>query len=109
MRIWTEAYTPFIMGGDCNAPIICEVPVHGPFDLGRGIQGFLVVSPSGQTFVVEVETGGIVGFTVKDVRRDIEVADSVVMEAQIADAKKRVLKARTVSSDEFWRRLERGK
>ncbi len=105
MRIWTRAYTPFIMGGDCYAPIICEWPVDGPFDLGKGYQGFLAISPGGQTFVVEAETGGIVGSTVKAVRQDIEVADSVVMEAQIIAAKQAVLRARTVTSVEFWRTL----
>ncbi len=107
MRIWTEAYTPFIMGGDCNAPIICEVPVHGPFDFGKGFQGFLAVSPHGRVVVVEAETGGVVGSSVTAVRLDVEAADSVVMEVQIADAKKRVLKVRTVSPEEFWGRLKR--
>lgn len=105
MRIWTEAYRPFIMGGDCNAPIICDVPVTGPFDLGRGYQGFLAVSPNGKTFVAESFTGAIVGSTLNGVREDIEDADAMVMEEQIAHARKRVLQAATVSRDEFWKML----
>jgi len=105
MRIWTEAYRPFIMGGDCNAPIVCAVPVDGPFDLGAGQQGFLAVSPSGRTFVAEGVTGAIVGSTIEGVRRDVEMADRTVMEEQIASAEKRVLQATPVSRDEFWRLL----
>jgi hypothetical protein len=105
MKIWTEAYRPFIMGGDCNAPIICDVPVDGPFDLGAGYQGFLAVSPNGETFVAESVTGAIVGATVKTVREDIATAEKAVMDSQIEWAKKRVLKACVVSRTEFWRLL----
>lgn len=109
LRIWTEAYRPFIMGGDCNAPIICEMPVDGPFDLGKGIRGFLAVSPHGQTFCVEAETGAIIGPTVASVRQDVEVADPAVMATQIAQAKERVLKACPVSPSEFWQLLRRAR
>lgn len=105
MKIWARAYRPFIMGGNCHAPIICDVPVDGPFDLGMGYQGFLAVSPSGKTFVAESITGAIVGPTVKAVRQDIKVADKVVMEEQIARAKERVLCAQVVSQSEFWKML----
>lgn len=104
MRIWTEAYRPWMMGGDCNAPIICDVPVDGPFDLG-GSQCFLATSPSGKTFVAEGITGAIVGPNIEIVRSDIEAVDETVVEGQIARAKIRVLRADTVSQDEFWRLL----
>ncbi len=105
MRIWTEAYRPLIMGGDCNAPIICDVPVTGPFDLGKGHQGFLAVSPNRKTFVAESITGAIVGSTVEAVRKDIKIADEAVMEEQVTSARRRVLRANTVSRDEFWNLL----
>lgn len=105
VKIWTEAYRPWIMGGDCNAPVICDVPVDGPFDLGGGYQGFLAMSPSGKTFVAESITGAIVGATVNAVRNDIKAADKTVMEEQVAHAKKRVLSTAPVSPNEFWRLL----
>jgi len=105
MKIWTEAYQPFIIGGDCNTPIICDIPVAGPFDLGSGYQGYLAVSPSGKTFVAESITGAIVGPTIDEVRKDIEEADKTVMEEQIAFAKKRVSKAVEVTQDRFWQML----
>lgn len=104
MRIWTEAYRPWIMGGDCNAPIVCDVPVDGPFDLG-GFQCFLATSPSGKTFVAEGITGAIVGPTIEAVCSDIEAADEAIVEEQIAHAKIRVLRADTVSWKVFWRLL----
>jgi hypothetical protein len=75
MKIWTRAYRPFLMGGNVNAPIICDVPVSGPFDIGGGQQGYLAVSPKGHTFVAESVTGAIVGSTIKDVKTDIATAD----------------------------------
>jgi hypothetical protein len=105
MKIWTEAYRPWIMGGDCNAPISCEMDVIGPFDLGKGYQGFLAISPLGKTFVAEGETGAIVGSTIEDVCNDIKTADEAVMEKQNAKARERVLYATPVTQDEFWKLL----
>lgn len=105
MKIWTEAYRPFVMGGDCNAPVICNVPVDGPFDLGAGQTGYLAVSPGGKTFVAESTTGAIVGPTVEAVRKDIKTADEAVMQEQLAHAKERVKRANPVSQSEFWRLL----
>lgn len=105
MRIWTEAYRPWIMGGDCNAPVVCDVSVAGPLPLGKGYQGFLAIAPSGATFVIESETGAIVGSTIEDVRKDVERADEKVMQEQIASAKIRAQRAVAVSLKEFWKLL----
>lgn len=93
------------MGGNVNAPVSCEVEALGPFDLGAGYQGFLVVAPSGKTFVAESITGGIVGSTVDEVRADVASADKEMMARQIENALKRGQEAVAVSVDEFWRLL----
>jgi hypothetical protein len=108
MKIWTNGYRPFIMGGDVNAPVFCDVPVDGPFDLGKGYEGFLAVSPSGRTFVAESITGAIVGSTVAEVRKDVTTADEAIMKEQIAEAQKRVRRAERVSPADFWRMLKAG-
>lgn len=105
MKIWTQAYRPFLMGGDVNAPICCELNVEGHYDLGKGYYGCLVISPSGKTYVVEAITGGIVGRRIKDVRYDVEVADTSVIAQQIEDAKLKSQMAEPVSEKEFWRQL----
>jgi hypothetical protein len=106
MKIWTRAYHPFIMGGDVNAPSACEVEVSGPYDIGRGMQAYLAVSPNGKTFVAESVTGAIVGPTLDQVREDVRTADPEIIEQQMEYALKEVKKAYTLSQQEFWQDLK---
>lgn len=102
MRIWTFAYRPWIMGGNVNAPVMCDVPVTGPYDVGKGLQVYLATSPSGRTFVAESITGALVGPTVPDVRADVELATKEVMDKQIEDAKSAVLGVHMIAVKNFW-------
>lgn len=106
MRIWTVGYRPFIMGGNVNAPVCIETEATGPFDLGKGWKGYVVVAPSGKTFVAESITGAIVGSTIEEVRADVATAAESIMIRQIEDAKKRAAEAEAVSADVFWRQLK---
>lgn len=106
MRIWTTNYRPFIMGGDVNAPVMADVPVSGPFDVGKGFTAYLAVSPSGRTFVAESITGAIVGSTIKQVCADIIEGEKSVMDKQIKDAEKLVKRAYITEPDELWKRLK---
>ena len=103
--IWTAAYSPFIMGGDVNAPIKTEVEVGEPFDLGGGFKGFLVVSPKGTTHVVEAETGAFVGTNIDKVKEDIAAGDPEIMKKQISDAHEEFTKAVSLTNEAFWRRF----
>jgi hypothetical protein len=94
------------MGGDVRRPISCDVPVSGPFDLGKGYQGYLGVAPNGRTFVVESETGAIVGNTLENVIDDISQGDPDVMRRQIEKARETVKRAQEMSQDDFWRMLK---
>ena len=107
MKIWTQSYRPFIMGGDVNAPVWIDIePASEPYDLGKGYKGVTVISPSGKIFVAEIETGAIVGSKIREVRADIEAADEDTMRRQIEDARKRVERACHVHPNEFWRQLK---
>lgn len=76
---------------------------QGPFDLGKGFNGFVVVSPSGQSFVVEAESGGVVGNSIENVRKDIAACKSInLMLKQIVDCKKESKEATTVSNEEYF-------
>lgn len=105
MEIWTADYQPFILGGDCYAPIMADVPVSGPFDIGHGFQAYLAVAPNGRTFVAEATTGAIVGPTIKKVREDVASGKKRFMDQQVAEAKELRQRARTVTPDHLWERL----
>ncbi len=102
IKVWTLGYSPFIMGGNVNAPIMAEVEALGPFDLGKGYSGYLVTSPTGKTFVAESETGAFVGPDIESVRADVRDADPKVMWEQVEEAKKLLVDVRYLSPKEFW-------
>lgn len=106
MKIWTRNYRPFIMGCDVNAPMMADVPVVGPFDLEKGYQGYLAVSPAGNTFVVESLTGGIVGDSIEEVRADISDADEEFMRQQIVTANELSKRAYMVTPEVLWKKLD---
>lgn len=108
MLVWTEGYSPFIMGGDVNGPIGAKIEVGEKIPLGKGLFGYLVASPiSGETFVAESETGAFVGPTIEQVRGDVEAADEAVMADQIEKAKERMKKVRVLDADDFWGRFRK--
>jgi len=102
LTIWTEAYRPFIMGGDVNAPIATEVEVDEPVDVGHGIQVYEITSPSGQTHIAEATTGAFVGTSLKQVKADVLMGDPKVMKKQIKDAMERFKRADHLSPEKFW-------
>jgi hypothetical protein len=105
MKIWTEAYRPFLMGGDVNAPVSTEVEVGHRYNVGGGYWAYEVESPSGQTYVVESKTGAIIGTSIFDVISDISEGDPEAMELQIEAAKERVKQADYVTPEQFWSML----
>jgi len=100
--VWTEAYMPFIMGGDCNAPVATELEVGEPVDLGKGISAYVIIAPSGALFVAEATTGAFVGTDLEEVKKDVASAHVATITNQIDAAKERFKKARMMPKDKFW-------
>lgn len=105
LTVWTAAYSPFMMGGNVNAPIKTEVEAGDKFDIGKGFEAYLVVSPKGKTHVVEAKTGAFVGTTIDEVKADICAGDMKVMRKQIKAAREEFKKAIPLTNDEFWGRF----
>lgn len=103
IKMWTWGYFPFVMGGDTYQPISTEVEAVGPFDLGKGYQGYFTVDPkTGRTFVVESVTGGIVGSFIEDVQRDIAEGDEAIMAQQIEQYRGKLAQSKLLPNDEFF-------
>ena len=107
MLVWTEAYRPFILGGDVHAPIATEIEDIGePFDLGGGYFGHLFQNPNtGDLFVAESTSGAFVGPCPQQVKQDIAEGDPGFMATQVADGIERRKKAAILPEEEFWRQL----
>ncbi len=104
MKIWTEAYRPFIMGGDVNAPVATDIDVGEKIPIGKGYFIFLVANPiTGRTHVVEERSGAFIGNTIKEVRQDVIDAPLEMMDKQVEEAIKRSKKAEIVGTDAFWK------
>jgi len=106
MKVFTIAYTPFVMGGSVWQPVCCEVKVDGPYDIGDGFQGFIVTAPNGKTFIAEATSGAFVGPDLKSVRKDIKIGDKALMSKQVVRAVSDMKRAKEIKPSEFWRKLK---
>jgi hypothetical protein len=105
--IWTRSYNPWVLGGNPHAPIGCEVSGF-EVSLGRGFRGFVTTSPKGRIIVAELETGAIVGYSVEQVKEDIQTGGSVAgMKQQIQNAKALMRDLHVVSPEKFWSRYDK--
>ncbi len=112
MIIWTEAYRPFIMGGDVYAPISTEVDdkrLATARFRKQGVSVCLVPNPAGGIVVAEQTTGAIVGNDFRTVTGDLNEADPEVVAKQLAEAAKRRKKCTALPPNEFWRLYNRSK
>lgn len=104
--IWTQAYNPFIMGGDVNAPMGCRIEVGEAVDAGKGFKVHVVRAPRGRTYVIEATTGGIIGNDLGAVQKDIlECEDQNFMRRQVHNARAEMAKVFEVKPKKFWRIL----
>ncbi len=104
--VWTEAYRPFIMGGDVHALIGAEVEAGEPIDIGRKITVHVVVNPrNGQTHIACANAdGAFVGTDLEEVKHDLKTAKPAVVRKQIADAlERRKTKVVHIDAEEFWK------
>jgi hypothetical protein len=108
MKVWMIGYFPMTMGGKVHRPIICDVPVEGPFDLGAGYTGYVVRSPGGSVRIAESITGAVVGPDLETVRQDVAEAVVGVMAEQVEQAKGTVKSAQAVTPEQFWQMMDRG-
>ncbi len=106
--IWTLEYQPFRMGGDLHSPLATKVDVGEPVDIGNDQQAFVIVSPSGKTFVAETRTGAIVGTDIEQVRKDVAAGDPEVIRQQLDKAAGDIKNARHVSNEVFWGMMRDG-
>lgn len=101
VKVWTLKHNPFALGMSYK-PVGCYVEANGPFDLGEGYKGYLVVSPKGKTFVAEALSGAFVGPSIEAVRKDIETGDLELMKRQVEDAIQQSKAVETIPAEEFW-------
>ena len=102
MDIYTECYQPFRMGGDLRQPISCTVEALGPFDIGKGFEAYVVCDPDGKTVVAEAISGGLVGDTIENVRKDVSEGNDAAMARQLDEGKEVMARSRHIEADEFW-------
>ncbi len=92
------------MGGDVNFVWSTEVECAGPFQLAKGVKVYRADGPDGKHYIVEATTGGIVGNSLGQVRKDIASAPANMVRQQIKDGAdyKNSHENKEVSPAEFW-------
>lgn len=105
IRIWRPAYRAFMMGGNVHTPICADVEALGPYDLGKGFQGYVVTDTyKGCSRVVCAESLGVIGDTLESVRADVgRCKDVAFMRKQVAEAKIEGETATVMDAEAFWR------
>jgi hypothetical protein len=109
IRVWTRATvgSRWSLGGTPKVKLIAtELEVEGPYSLGKGYSGFIAKSPKGETYVVERTTGGFVGGSLAEVKKDVKVAKSEMLAKQMADEMENAAKAILMKPETFWSYLE---
>ena len=106
MFVWKRTYSPFVMGGNVNRNIKTEINENDftIIDLGKGFKGIFIEKGKSKG-VYEIESGGLIGDTVQDVKEDIAACEDIsFMRKQIEEAKEEGAKAVVVSNEEFFGR-----
>jgi hypothetical protein len=103
---WIKPRSPFTLDGKVKEPLCTEIEVGQRFDLGKGIFGFVLMSPlTGESVVAETSTGMIVGLDIKSVRKAVQCGDEESIRKQLEGGLQRYKCARLVSNDEFWQAI----
>lgn len=105
-RIYIHAYFPFTLGGDVWRPISTEVDVGKKMPIGKGFFAHSTKAPNNKTFIVEHESGGIIGSSFVQVRKDIREGTKEMMRVQVAHACREMQRARHYPPDIFWQRVK---
>lgn len=106
MTVFTMAYFPFVMGGETWQPVGIRTKAAGPYDLGKGFTGWLVIAPNGRTFVAEELSGAFVGGSVELVRGDVADGEQAMMQRQVDEGIELRKRVKMIEPDEFWRKLK---
>lgn len=111
VKIWSEFYFPFVMGGSVWQPAWTWAEAEDPTEPhGRGFFVQKVFGPIGQSRIIEASSGAIVGKTIEQVSQDILEADPAVMQKQVEDARRRFASYNNEKTqDAFWNALEKAK
>ena len=108
-RVWTIGKLgPLQLGGHPVFVLATDMPVTGPYDIGKGYQVYTATSPKGTEFVFESTTGASVGHQgLAQVIKDMEGCSPELAAKQVKQAAEwfdsHVLEV--VEPAEFWSRL----
>ena len=103
IKVWTECYRPFVMGGDVWHSISTEHECTGPY-MYDTFKLYIAKNPiTGQIHIVEGESGAFVGTSLDEVKNDIKTADLEIMKKQLIAAMKRGQDADPLTNSEFWK------
>lgn len=104
MRVWMKEYVPFKMGGNLYNNIATDIPDNtAKHDIGMGFKAVKITN-KGREYIFECESGGLVGYSLDQVRKDVYDCGNVQMMCeQIMAAKEDGLHSRLVTYADFFK------
>lgn len=104
--VWTQNYTPFIMGGSVHHSIVTEVEILEERVI-KGIPFFTWLTPKGKMRLSEGVSGAIVADSFEDLLEAIQgMSDTEVMN-QLKEGVSVFINPRRLSKEEFFKLYER--
>lgn len=106
MKIWAQAYRPFIMGGDVNS----NISINADWDIivelrevGKPtITLYRIIAPDGRIYYAEGSTSGLMGSNLNDLAIDYHHADAEVLRKQLNDNATQLEKSDSIEPKKFW-------
>ena len=109
MKVYTEGYQPFRLGGDLSGPIATEIAEYERVMLTEEHAGMVVENPVKKLHHVFLEAcGALVGtgpvreYVIAQARTDAETGDPAIMREQIKQGKKDCKSAEVLSFYDFF-------
>ena len=102
LRIWSQGFRPFIMGGDVHRPMACEITSYSESFLLAKVSIRAAIRPDGVMVFLE-PGGGIVGDQIAVLRRDLMKCSPKLAKEQMERSKKLNDYALLMPEEEFWK------
>lgn len=109
MRIWTQYYNAFVMGGSCWQDMATEVDVDASpvYEVGEGLYVVELVIPGKGPVFADLISGGLVGDDLEQMRTDTANRGAEQVRQDCLKMKERGAGAELVDEEKFWGRFKK--
>lgn len=108
MRVWTQHYNAFVMGGSCWQDMATEINVDGApvYEIAEGLYVLELVHEKVGTVFVDLISGGFVGDDLAQMRSDTAERGAEKVREDCLKMKVRAADAPLLDEKDFWSKFK---